>query len=199
MAVMMAQITTCLDEMMKLLPAQVEKLKHIELAVFDVDGVLTDGKLYYSESGEQLKVFHVRDGVGTKLLRDNSIHVAVMTAKDSPMVAKRVAELGIHHYFPGVKDKRKQLESLLTELDIPCANVCYVGDDMVDVPAMELAGFSICPEDAYILVKNEVDLIAPVKGGEGVARFVCDAILEAKDKYSEAYSLTIAPHFERAR
>ena len=91
------------------------RLKAIKLVVFDVDGVLTDGRLYYSAQGEALKVFNVKDGVGIKLLHDCQVQVAIMTAKDSPMVAQRMADLGIKHYFAGVKDKRFQLDALATQ------------------------------------------------------------------------------------
>lgn len=176
-----------------------QSLVDIKLVVFDVDGVLTDGKLYYSAEGETTKVFHVRDGVGLKLLVDNHIHVAVMTAKDSAMVRRRMSELGVELYFPGVKNKQKCLEELIEHLNIQANEVCFVGDDMVDIPAMTVSGFSICPNNAYIKVQQFVDIIAPIGGGEGVARYVCDLILEAKDQYEQAYKLSTTAHFERKR
>jgi len=175
------------------------RLKAIKLVVFDVDGVLTDGRLYYSPTGEELKVFNVKDGVGIKLLRDCHVQVAIMTAKDSPMVAKRMADLGIKHYFPGVKDKGFQLDVLATRLGLDPAQLCFVGDDMVDLPAMTLAGVGICPKDAYGLVRQAADLVTPMGGGEGVARYVCDVILQAKGEYESAYQMAMAPQFEKDR
>ncbi|MBU2865269.1 HAD-IIIA family hydrolase [Reinekea forsetii] len=176
-----------------------KKLSKLSLVVFDVDGVLTDGKLYYTEQGESIKVFHVRDGVGLKLLSDMGIQVAIVTAKDSKMVAKRVSELGVKHYFAGVKDKKLQVEELAKALNIPLNEIAFVGDDMVDVPAMNAVGVSMCPSDAYDYVQEGVDYRVPLKGGEGVARHVCDVILKAQDKYQEAYKKTLNSNFERKR
>ncbi|WP_320822601.1 HAD-IIIA family hydrolase [Reinekea sp.] len=175
------------------------RLKAIKLVVFDVDGVLTDGRLYYSPTGEALKVFNVKDGVGIKLLRDCQVQVAIMTAKDSSMVAKRMADLGIEHYFPGVKDKGLQLDALATRQGLDSAQLCFVGDDMVDLPAMAIAGVGICPQDAYSLVRQAADLITPMGGGQGVARYVCDVILQAKGQYESAYQMAMAPQFEKDR
>lgn len=175
------------------------KLSKLSLVVFDVDGVLTDGKLHYTEQGEAIKVFHVRDGVGLKLLSDMGIQVAIVTAKDSKMVAKRVSELGVKHYFAGVKDKKLKVEELAKTLNTPLNEVAFVGDDMVDVPAMNTVGVSMCPSDAYNYVIDCVDYIVPIKGGEGVARHVCDIILKAQDKYQNAYKKTLASEFERKR
>lgn len=175
------------------------RLKAVKLVVFDVDGVLTDGRLYYSPQGETLKVFNVKDGVGIKLLQDCQVQVAIMTAKDSPMVAKRMADLGIKHYFPGVKDKRFTLDALAAQEGLDSAQLCFVGDDMVDLPAMSLAGVGICPDDAYSLVRQAADLVAPMAGGQGVARFVCDLILTAQGQYDHAYAQAMTPQFEKNR
>ncbi|MDB9894945.1 HAD-IIIA family hydrolase [Reinekea forsetii] len=179
--------------------ALTSRLKAIKLVVFDVDGVLTDGRLYYSAQGEALKVFNVKDGVGIKLLNDCQVQVAIMTAKDSPMVAQRMADLGIKHYFAGVKDKRFQLDALATQEALAPAQLCFVGDDMVDLPAMSLAGVGICPADAYSLVRQAADLVTPMEGGQGVARFVCDLILRAQGQYDRAYEQAMTPQFEKNR
>jgi len=175
------------------------KLSQIKLVVFDVDGVLTDGQLYYSESGETIKVFHVRDGVGLKLLSDMGIAVAIVTAKDSPMVAKRINELGIKHYFAGIKDKKEVVTNLAGDLSIPLSQVVFVGDDMVDVPAMLAVGVSICPSDAYEYVCKGVDHVAPIAGGKGVGRYVCDLILKSQNVYHKAYERSMKKEFERNR
>jgi 3-deoxy-D-manno-octulosonate 8-phosphate phosphatase (KDO 8-P phosphatase) len=176
-----------------------DKLRQIKLVVFDVDGVLTDGKLYYSTTGEATKVFHVRDGVGLKLLGDMGISVAVITAKNSPMVAKRMQELGIQHYFAGVKNKKTQVEELAASLSVSLDNIAFVGDDMVDVPAMQIVTLSMCPNDAYEYVREGVDHIVPVAGGMGVARYVCDLILKEQGLYQKAYEKSMSAEFERNR
>jgi 3-deoxy-D-manno-octulosonate 8-phosphate phosphatase (KDO 8-P phosphatase) len=176
-----------------------KKIRHTRLVVFDVDGVLTDGRLFYTDSGESLKAFHVRDGVGLKLLSDMGIAVAIVTAKDSAMVAKRVSELGIQHYFPGTKNKKETVTVLAKHLAIELEDVVFIGDDMVDVPAMSIVGASFCPNDAYSYVQQLVDEVLPVSGGQGVARYVCDLVLTAQGKYDQAYNLTMDAAFERKR
>ncbi|MDN3649624.1 HAD-IIIA family hydrolase [Reinekea marina] len=176
-----------------------KKLSKLSLVVFDVDGVLTDGKLYYTEQGEAIKVFHVRDGVGLKLLSDMGIQVAIVTAKDSKMVAKRISELGIKYYFPGVKNKQNKVTELASKLGLPLEEVAFVGDDMVDIPAINVVGVSMCPSDAYDYVLENVDYIVPKKGGEGVARHVCDLLLKAQGKYKLAYEKSMSADFERKR
>ncbi|MFQ3231613.1 KdsC family phosphatase [Reinekea sp.] len=176
-----------------------QKLSNTKLVVFDVDGVLTNGQLYYSESGETTKVFHVRDGVGLKLLSDMGIAVAIVTAKNSVMVAKRMQELGIRHYYAGIKDKKETVTKLAKSLSISLAQTVFVGDDMVDVPAMLAVGVSMCPNDAYEYVSKGVDHVVPVGGGMGVARYVCDLILKSQNVYQKAYERSMKKEFERNR
>ncbi|TCS42580.1 KdsC family phosphatase [Reinekea marinisedimentorum] len=175
------------------------KLSEIALVVFDVDGVLTDGRLYYGSKGEELKVFNVKDGVGLKLLPDNNIQVAVVTAKSSEMVSRRMEDLGVENYFKGVKDKLSVVLELCERLSINLEQVCYVGDDMVDLKVMDKVGLSVCPADAYALVQKSTDIVLPVSGGQGIARLVCDLILNAKGLMKSAYKLAATPHFERER
>lgn len=171
----------------------------IRLVVFDVDGVLTDGSLHYGPEGEVMKVFHVRDGVGIKLLQDNNIPVAVISAKDSQPLAKRMDELGVKYFYPGSKDKKTVLDSLLSELAIAPGEVAYVGDDMVDLPVMREVGVSLAPSDAYALVKNECDWVLALSGGQGVAREVADLVLGSKFELSSIYEQATKPDFERKR
>lgn len=190
---------TYLADLEAQLSAQPNQLAQTALVVFDVDGVLTDGRLYYGAEGEMTKVFHVRDGVGLKLMQDMGIQVAVVTAKDSAMVARRMNELGIHHYFPGCKDKLKTVASLTQSLELSLKQCCFVGDDMVDVPVMREVGVSICPEDAYPLVAEVADMTLDLSGGEGVARRVCDLLLVAQNRFESAYQLASTEAFERNR
>lgn len=180
-------------------PEVSRQLADLRLVAFDVDGVLTDGRLYYSAEGEALKVFHVRDGVGMKLLSDQGIAVAVVSAKDSPMLARRISDLGIAHYFPGTADKQQCLVELCQALSIPAAQAAFVGDDMVDLKVMSWCGLGMAPADAYPAVRDQADLALTSKGGEGVAREVADLILIAQGRYDQAYSLAATPVFERKR
>lgn len=184
---------------MKLSVKQNALLEQIQLVVFDVDGVLTDGRLYYGSQGEESKVFHVRDGVGLKLLADMGFFVAIVTAKKSEMVQSRVDDLGIKNYFSGVKDKAHCVESLAIKLGVKLEEILFVGDDMVDIPAMKLCGGSVAPLDAYSFVKDSVDFVLDVKGGQGVAREVCDLVLKAQNMYERAYHLASTTDFERKR
>lgn len=190
---------TYLAELEELLQPFESEFRNINLVVFDVDGVLTDGQLRYQADGETQKVFHVRDGVGLKLLQDMQIAVAVVTAKDSAMVSKRMSEMGIKHYIPGCKDKLSALTRLAAELSVPLEQCCFVGDDMVDLPAMNQCGLSISPVDAYPMVAEAAMVTLPVGGGKGVARWVCDLILYAQGQYDKAYQLASNAHFERNR
>ena len=174
-------------------------LQRIRLVVFDVDGVLTDGRLFYTDEGETLKAFHVRDGVALKLLPDMGVDVAIVSAKDSSMLACRMAELGVHHYYPGTKDKRKTVETLARSLNVMPEEVAFVGDDMVDLHAMAWCGVGLAPRDAYEFVRDRADVVVPVNGGHGVARYVADIILQAQDKFEQAYQTASLPHFERDR
>lgn len=170
-----------------------------KLVVFDVDGVLTDGRLYYGNEGEIVKCFHVRDGVGIKLLQDNQIPVAVISAKDSTPLSKRMSELGVQFFHPGSHDKWIALEAILKELELQPESVVYVGDDMVDLPVMRKVGVSLTPADGYMLVQNESDWVLATKGGCGVAREVADLILSSKYDLAEIYELATQPKFERKR
>lgn len=175
------------------------KLSRIRLVVFDVDGVLTDGRLHYSPEGETIKVFHVRDGVGIKILVDAGIEVAVVSAKRSSMLTQRMTELGVKHFFPDTRDKRQQVEALASGLGIEASETAFVGDDMVDLHAMAWCGLGLAPADAYPFVHERADIRLTVAGGAGVARHVADLILDAQGKYEAAYRTAALPEFERKR
>lgn len=178
---------------------QTSAIAALRLVAFDVDGVLTNGQLMYTAEGETIKAFHVRDGVGLKLLQDMGIEVAVISAKRSAMVAARMRDLGVTRYYPGTKNKRQCVESLATELSLDSEECAFVGDDMVDIPAMTWCGVAMAPADAYERVLAAADWVSPVAGGHGVARSVADAILSAKGILEQAYNQTTGAHFERDR
>ncbi|WP_119396485.1 KdsC family phosphatase [Salinibius halmophilus] len=172
-------------------------LADIKLVVFDIDGVLTDGKLWYGAEGELVKAFHVRDGVALKLLPRLGVQVAVITAKDSQPLARRMQDLAVEHFYPASHNKAEVLENLLNKLDISYQQVAYVGDDTIDLPAMEKVGLTLAPADGHDVVRSVVDMVAPVKGGEGVARWVCDEYLKATNQYPQAYGIATTEKFER--
>ncbi len=171
----------------------------IKLVVFDVDGVLTDGRLYYGDAGEALKCFHVRDGVGIKLLQDNGIPVVVISAKSSMPLSKRMAELGVQHFMPGCHDKWSALQKVLEKLGLAAESVAYVGDDMIDLPVMKRVGVSLTPSDGYQLVRTQSDWVLATAGGYGVAREVADLVLGSQHDLQALYEQTTKPAFERKR
>ncbi len=176
-----------------------EKARAVKLVVFDVDGVLTDGTLSYSANGEEVKHFNVKDGVGIKLLGEYDVVTAIISAKDSAPLKKRAADLGVGHFYPGCKDKWAQLSTLLDELWFTPEEVCYVGDDVIDLKVMKRVGLSVAPKDAFWLVKDHADLITEAKGGKGVAREVADIILGSRMPLDEAYIKAMLPEFENQK
>jgi len=155
-------------------------LKKIKLAVFDVDGVLTDGRLYYGPNGEELKVFHVHDGHGLKALQQAGIEVAIISGRDCEALKVRLKELGIMHTYLGQKQKIPALESLLQTTKLTHEQVCYSGDDIPDIEPMQKAAFTFAPANAVIEVREIADYICNKKGGEGAVREICDVILSAQ-------------------
>lgn len=152
----------------------------IRLAAFDVDGTLTDGRLWYTEDGHELKVFHAHDGHGLKRLLGNGIIVAIITARVSHPVALRARELGIDHVYQGQSDKRSCLNELQKALGIPPEQTSFTGDDLSDVPAMQASGLAIAVANAHPQVLPFVHWQTRQRGGDGAAREVCDLILTAQ-------------------
>jgi 3-deoxy-D-manno-octulosonate 8-phosphate phosphatase (KDO 8-P phosphatase) len=148
--------------------------------VTDVDGVLTDGGLYYAESGDDLKRFDVRDGQGLVLLRDAGLVVAIVTRKETKLVARRAHDLGITEVHQNVIDKAATLTELLARHGVPARDACYVGDDIGDLPAMALVGFPIAVRDAVPQVRKAAVYTTRAGGGHGAIREICDLILKAR-------------------
>jgi len=164
-------------------PAVMAKAANVKLALFDVDGVLTDGKLHYSANGEQVKVFHALDGHGLKMLQSVGIGVGVISARKSQALQTRLDDLGIKHCYLGVNDKRAIFETLVQELSISTEDCCFVGDDVIDLPVMQQCGLKLSVENGHFIVKETADWIAPFTGGEGAVRAICDVILYSQNSY----------------
>ena len=155
-------------------------LAKIELLVLDVDGVLTDGRLVFSRSGEALKIFHVRDGHGIKLVMGSGVTVAALSGRRSPAVTARMRELKVRHVVQGCGDKVAALYQLARRLDIdPLACACLV-DDTPDLPLMAAVGFAAAVADAHPLVLSAAHWISEARGGRGAVRELCDAMLRAR-------------------
>jgi len=160
--------------------AVLERARRIRLLVLDVDGVLTDGRLYLSATGEELKVFHVRDGSGLVAAQRAGIVVAIISGRDSPAVTRRAAELGIHHVRQGVSDKGAELDRLLAELAATPAELACVGDDTPDLPMLRRAGLAVAVADAHPALREAAHWITPSNGGQGAVRDVCDLLLSTR-------------------
>jgi len=157
----------------------------IKLVVFDVDGVLTDGKLILGENGNEYKSFYVRDGHGLVMLLETGCKIAVITARSSKIVAERMASLGIKYVYQGEKDKGAKLLKLIDELGLEREQVAYVGDDVIDLPAMINVGMPIAVADAHPEVKNNADWITENRGGQGAVREVCELIMQAQGNFED--------------
>jgi len=158
----------------------IERANDVRLVVLDVDGVLTDGRLYFTARGEEMKCFHVRDGAGIVQLLRTNIQVAVISGRDSRAVEKRMSELGVTWIRQGVQDKLAALRELLDILALGPQSVACVGDDSADLPLFEVARLAIAVADAHPSVKSQAHFITQLGGGQGAVREVCDLILEGR-------------------
>jgi len=159
-----------------------EKAAQIRLVIFDVDGVLTDGGLYFDEAGRENKVFHSRDGHGMKMLQGAGVELAVISGRRTEAVTHRMTGLGVRHVYQGQQDKLPAFCELLDTLQITPGQTAYVGDDVVDLPIMLRVGLAVAVQDAHPLVIRHAHWQTPHPGGRGAARDVCDLILEAQGK-----------------
>jgi 3-deoxy-D-manno-octulosonate 8-phosphate phosphatase (KDO 8-P phosphatase) len=165
------------------LPADVlARAARIRLAAFDVDGTLTDGRLWYSESGHETKVFHVHDGLGLKRLQAHGIQVAIISARISHPVALRAEELDIAHVYQGQSDKRECLRQIVEALNLQPEQTAFVGDDLPDLPAMSTCGLAVAVANAHPWVAERAHWQTKLGGGKGAVREVCDLILHAQGK-----------------
>jgi 3-deoxy-D-manno-octulosonate 8-phosphate phosphatase (KDO 8-P phosphatase) len=160
-----------------------EKAKRIRLVIFDVDGVLTDGKLHYGSDGTEHKSFNVHDGLGMKLLQKSGIEIAIITAKRSNMVEQRMTELGIQHIYQGVSHKLTAYEHLKQKLSLTDDVIAYVGDDLPDLAVLKRVGLSITVANAPSIIQQHADWVTKLAGGMGAAREVSDFILQAQGTY----------------
>ncbi|WAC74173.1 HAD hydrolase family protein [Roseateles sp. SL47] len=156
----------------------------LKAAIFDVDGVLTDGRIYISERGEDFKAFSTLDGHGLKLLAQGGILPIVVTGRDSPAVRRRVADLGLTHAVYGAKDKLAAAQPVLDSLGVRWDEVAVIGDDWPDLPLMVRAGFACAPAQAHAETKAAAHYVTQAQGGHGAAREFCDLLLMAAGQYA---------------
>ncbi|UFH50174.1 KdsC family phosphatase [Pseudomonas sp. KNUC1026] len=158
-----------------------ERAQRIELAVFDVDGVLTDGRLYFLEDGSEFKTFNTLDGHGIKML-GTAVGLAIITGRKSPVVERRARNLGIEHLYQGREDKLAALDELLGQLGLEYEDVAYLGDDLPDLPVIRRVGLGMAVANAAPFVRQHAMAVTQARGGEGAAREFCELILRAQGK-----------------
>ena len=156
------------------------KAAQIQLLIFDVDGVLTDGRLYLGNDGNEYKAFHIRDGHGIKMLLDAGVEIAIISGRHAASVERRMSDLGIRHVYLGVQDKLAVFNALQAQLGVTTEQVAYVGDDLIDLPIMTRVGLAIAVQDADPFVKQQAHWQTPNRGGRGAARDVCELLLRAR-------------------
>jgi 3-deoxy-D-manno-octulosonate 8-phosphate phosphatase (KDO 8-P phosphatase) len=156
------------------------KIKPIRLVAFDVDGVLTDGGLYLSDSGEEFKRFNSLDGHGLKMLRTSGVELAIITGRKSACVELRAKNLGIQRLYQGVEDKWEAMQSLLADLNLAPEVAAFMGDDVIDLPVMRRVGLALSVPAAPQLVRDHAHYVSQREGGRGAVREVCELIMAAQ-------------------
>ena len=159
-----------------------DALKNLRFMAFDVDGVLTDGKLTYLPDGSETKTFYTLDGAGIRMLQKAGISVGWITGRSSPAVEHRARNLGITHLAQGVSDKRKVFATWLSEAGLDFSQAGFMGDDLIDLAVMQACAFSSAPANAVAIVREQADLVTVEFGGNGAVRSVCEHILSAQNK-----------------
>jgi 3-deoxy-D-manno-octulosonate 8-phosphate phosphatase (KDO 8-P phosphatase) len=154
-----------------------ERARGVRMVLMDVDGVLTDGRLYLGSNGAEARAFHVRDGLGIRLGQLGGLSFGIISGRDSSVVAERAAELSIAEVHQGVTDKAACLERILDRLRVPAASACFIGDDLPDLPAMRRVGLSAAPADAAPEVQGAAHFVTAHAGGGGAVRDVVDLVL----------------------
>jgi len=163
-----------------------EKASKVRLLALDVDGVLTDGRLYFAEDGQELKTFDTQDGHGIKMLQNAGIEVAIITGRTTALVQRRATNLKIKHLIQGREDKLVALKELTSALGYDLEEVAYVGDDWPDLPAILAAGLGVAVANAHSELRTRADHVTTLTGGRGAVREVCDLLLHAQDRYDAA-------------
>jgi len=169
------------------------KAAGIKLLALDVDGIMTDGKLYFTANGDEIKGFNILDGLGLKQVMAAGINVAVITGRRSPLTEKRMTSLGIQHLMQGREDKKVALLEIAGQLNIAPDAIAYMGDDLPDLPAIEHAGLGITVPNGHWAVRQSADICTHAGGGEGAVREICDLLLIAQGQLEN----TLLPYRKR--
>lgn len=169
-------------------PGLLEKASKVKLFILDVDGVMTDGKIYYGNFGDELKAFDVKDGFGVVLMGRAGIETVIITAKKSKIVRFRAKDMGVKRVYENSSNKLKIFNKLLKKYRIKSEETCYIGDDLLDVPVLKEAGLSVTVPQAVDEVKGVVSYTTKANAGSGAIREVCELILRSQGKWDEVTS-----------
>lgn len=163
--------------------AIMDKARNIRLVIFDVDGILTSGTLFYDKNGAEMRDFHVHDGQGMKSLQQSGVPIAIISARQSEGVTKRMQDLGIQYVFQGQEKKLTAYEKLKQQLNLEDNQIAYMGDDLPDLLLLNRVGLSVTAANAPLFIRNQVDWVTQNAGGKGAARELCDVILHAQNNF----------------
>jgi len=171
----------------------ISKAKKIKLIAMDVDGVLTGGEILIFDSGGEIKIWNVKDRLAFHLVQRSGadIKFAWITGRSSRQVSDRAKEIGIDEFYQGCMHKRKAMDEILKKHSLKPDQAVYIGDDLIDIPVLKVAGLSVCPNDAPEEVKKEVDYVSPLAGGRGVLREIVEAVLKARGLWKAAVKVYI--------
>lgn len=166
-----------------------KKAREIKLLILDVDGVMTSGALFFDNHGQEYKAFNSLDGHGLKMLQHSGVEVAIITGRKSTLVEHRMQDLGITHLHQGHADKLPVFKAIQQDLSLEKGQIAYAGDDVVDLPAMLSAGFSISVANGHHLARKYADWVTPSTGGQGAVRDICELLMYAQGNYSDMMSV----------
>lgn len=173
---------------MKSIEESIARARGLKLMVFDVDGVMTDASLFFTDEGTEIKAFNARDGLGMTMLKNAGITLAIITGRDAACVEWRMKNLGIKHVHQGVGHKLSTFKNLLSKVGVEAHEAGFMGDDLIDLQVMAACGFSAAPADGHDLNRQQADFVATKPGGHGAVREVCEFILAAQGKLDKAFA-----------
>jgi len=173
-------------------PLAIKKATQVRIMIFDVDGVLTDGRMQFSADGEVMKSFFVHDGLGIQLLQKMGIATAIISARLTPIVNKRAADLGITYVYQGNHDKRITFAQLLADTGMAAQECGFMGDDIIDLPLFSKVGFAVSVPNGHPEAISRADYVTKASGGLGAVREICDFILRAQNRYDAALAPYLA-------
>ncbi|MGI2015042.1 3-deoxy-manno-octulosonate-8-phosphatase KdsC [Shewanella oncorhynchi] len=168
-----------------------QRAQKIKLLICDLDGVFSDGRIYLSNSGEELKAFHTRDGYGVRSLLTSGFNLAVITGRQSKIVENRMTALGVTHIYQGVDNKFEPYEALLALYGVTPEEVAYIGDDIVDLPVMNVVGLAVSVADGHPYVRQHAHFVTTLNGGHGALRELTDLLLLSQNKFTSAHGMSI--------